>query len=120
MPSGRLPDVLKKNLIFASRVRTYGSPSTFTAPLDRWPMRLTLPTAGWIALGLALSIVPRAIAESPKADAKERHWAFQPVKAARYTGCVRTGLVAIPSIASSCPGWKRRGSSRWEWPIDGR
>ncbi len=59
-----------------------------------------LPTAGWIALGLALSIVPRATAESPKADVKERHWAFQPVE-----------RPDIPAVTD--PGWSRNPIDRF-------
>jgi Protein of unknown function (DUF1553)/Protein of unknown function (DUF1549) len=57
-------------------------------------MRQTFPTAGLIAFGLALAFVPQTIAEPPKAEGKEKHWAFQPVQ--------RPDLPAVSDPAWSC------------------
>jgi len=63
-------------------------------------MRLTFHTAGLIALGLALSFVPRTSAEPPKAEGKEKHRAFQPVQ--------RPDLPAV-----SDPAWSRNPIDRF-------
>ncbi|HZW34672.1 MAG TPA: DUF1553 domain-containing protein [Isosphaeraceae bacterium] len=55
-------------------------------------MRWNCPTAGLVAIGLALAVAPRTTAAPPATEAKETHWAFQPVR--------RPGLPAV-----SDPAW---------------
>ena len=43
-------------------------------------MRLTYPTALLVASWLALSVAGRTMGAPPAAEAKEKHWAFQPVR----------------------------------------
>jgi len=63
-------------------------------------MRRIVHTTGWITLGLAMAVGPQTIAGAPKADEKEKHRAFQPVRRPE-----------IPAVSD--PAWSRNPVDRF-------
>src|SRR5207249_3148898 len=62
----------------------------------------TYRTAGFVAIGLALSVAPPTTAAPPETEKRETHWGFLPVR--------RPELPAV-----SDPAWSRNPIDRFVW-----